>query len=76
VIYDGTIRTPHDGTYIKPEITWEWVQPGAKRILAVSVEGYLVASWHSEDHPFWAMNPGLRDLILQHYQAANNGLNP
>ncbi len=74
--YEGTIHTPHDGDYVDPEITWEWVQPCERRLLAVELNGNPVAAWNCPGHPFWALNPGLRDLILQHYQASTNGLNP
>ncbi len=74
--YQGVIHMPHEGDVVDPEITWEHVSPTGRRYLAINVNGYATASWHAENHPFWAMNPGLRALISQHYQAETNGLNP
>jgi hypothetical protein len=62
---EGDIRTPHDGVFTDPEVTFhrfydQWV---------VSLNGTEIAYLNKETHRLWLWNPGLRDRILQQIRA-------
>lgn len=65
MIFQGDIRTPHDGVFTNPEVTWfrrddRWV---------IELNGEIMAYLDKETHRLWTLNPGLRDRIIQQIQA-------
>ena len=61
MIYKGTVRTPHDGDYVDPEITWDRINGR----YIININGYIVAYLDKETHRLWLWNPELYERIKQ-----------
>jgi hypothetical protein len=66
MVITGIVRTKYDGAFLDPDVE---IRPGPNKEPGVFVAGFFIAYLGNKEHIFWALNPGLRERVLQQVRA-------